>query len=582
MSSRDDVVRAVTDLRASFGTNAFLLFTMGLRLNTADYDQIYRDSVLDGPDDKKVDFFHIDRDAGCVVVAQGYESRDWHENEPPSNKASDLNTATSWLLDAEIDAIPRPSVQAAARELRDALESGAANTVEVYYVHNCTSSKNVDHELATVECSLRNKLERWAARAGSPISAVARQLALSDVVALHDSRYSSIRVRDTIHVRTASPPQWVSGPNWRAVYTTVRGEDLVELVDKYGEEIYTANIRDYLGWRASTRNINRQIAETASQDPDNFWVFNNGVSLISRRVEQHEDALECSGLADMNGAQTLGSLAQAARSSSLKDVKVLVRVVQSDDEQLVQQIIRYNNTQNPIKPWELRVLDPVQKRIERDFADKLSITYQFRRGLERRAPGDVLCEKLGPWLNSFYGDPITSHRNSPELFDDETKYRRLFSESSDVRHLLFVYRLGEAIGASKDEYRRSVEQETASETDATLYGYFRYGAFTHAVLHVCAEILAELFGGGPNVKKRFVLSDAVARDRERAVALMKKVVKFTLAPIPSELAHEDAYQQLRSSAGIERLGSRVRVTVNQMRSVSPEIVEKLKEGIELL
>ena len=257
-------------------------------------------------------------------------------------------------------------------------------------------------------------------------------------------------------------------------------------------------------------------------------------------------------------------------------------VVQSDDEQLVSQIIRYNNTQNPIMPWELRVLDLIQKRIERDFVDKLSITYQFRRGLQRRAPGDVLCEKLGPWLGSFYGDPITAHRNSPELFQNDTRYRDLFNENSDVRHLLFVYRLGEAIGATKDEYRRSVEQETASETDATLYGYFRYGAFTHAVVHLCAEVLAELFGSGPNVKKRFILSDAMARDRQRAIVLMKRLVKFALAPIPSELADSDAYEQLRSKEGVARLADRVRVTVNQMRSVSPEIVERLKKGVELL
>jgi hypothetical protein len=291
-------------------------------------------------------------------------------------------------------------------------------------------------------------------------------------------------VSDEITLSTASTSQIVTGPNWRAVYTTVPGQDLVALVAKYGEAIYSANIRDYLGRRDYARNINKQIAQTAAKDPKNFWVFNNGISLISRKVDVQQDTLRCSGLAVVNGAQTLGSLSDASKEVRIDDVRVLVRVVESDNEDLVQQIIRYNNTQNPIKPWELRVLDPVQKRIETDFNEKLSVTYQFRRGLGRRAAEDVLCEKLGPWLNSFYGDPITSHRNSPELFDNEAKYRSLFNESQDVRHLLFVYRLGEAIAATKDQHRRSTEEGTASETDATLYGYFRYGAFTHVVLHL--------------------------------------------------------------------------------------------------
>jgi len=502
MSSRDDVVRAVESLQ-TLSPNAFLLFAMGLRLGREDYEELYRDNVLDGPDDKKLDFFHLDLDSGCALIVQGYESANWDQVDPPSNKASDLNTAIAWLLDAPLSSIPRPAVRANAEQLREALDLGDVHTVEVYYVHNCRRTKNVDEELATVEASLRNKLGRWAEKLGAPISTTARQLGLADVMALHDSRFSSIRVTDTITIRTAGEPQVIEGPSWRAFYTTTFGEDLVRLVEAYGEDIYTANIRDYLGWRASARNINKQIADTAMNDPENFWVFNNGVSLISRQVEAKQGQLTCNGIAVMNGAQTLGSLTESSKSKRIRGVKVLIRVVESRDENLVRHIIRYNNTQNPIKPWELRVLDPVQQRLERDFVDNLSITYQFRRGLGRRAAEHVLCEKLGPWLNSFYGDPITSHRNSPELFDNEAKYRSLFSESSDVRHLLFVYRLGDAIGATKDEYRATIDEGRASETDATLYGYFRYGAFTHVALHLCAEMLAELFGGGPNVKKLF-------------------------------------------------------------------------------
>jgi len=581
MSSRDTVVSEIRSLSAFFPGNAFLLFSMGLKLGNTDYEELFRDNVLDGPDDKKVDFFRIDFDSGFAVIAQGFESASWEAVDPPSNKASDLNTATSWLLDAELDNIPRQSVRAAAEELRDALENGDIHTVEVYFVHNCRPSRNVDNEMDTVQSSLRNRLEGWADRAGAPISAVARQLSLTDVISLYDSQYSPIRVTDTVKIRTEGKPQSVSGPNWRATYTTALAQDLVALVQKYGEDIYTADIREYLGLRALKANINRQIAQTAVEDPKDFWVFNNGVSLISRHVEQQENGLECSGIAVMNGAQTLGSLNDASKRTSIQDVKVLVRVVESNDAGLVQQIIRYNNTQNPIKPWELRVLDPVQKRIETDFQRMLNITYQFRRGQSRHAADHILCEKLGPWMNSFYGDPITSHRNSPELFNSDLKYRSLFNDNTDVRHLLFIYRLGEAVGATKDEYREAIAAESANETEAALYGYFRFGAFSHVVLDLCAEMLSELFGGGPNVKGRFALTDPLAQDRQSAIAALKGIVKFTLSPIPSELRNRDAYEQLRSSPGIEGLENRVQVTLNQMKAMSPDSVQNLKQGIEL-
>ena len=581
MKSREEIVEAVGEL-SKYHPNPFLLFVMSLRLGTEDYDEIYRDNVLDGSDDKKVDFFRLDLESGCAILAQAYESPDWDQVDPPSNKAADLNTAAAWLLDSDLAAIPRPAIQAAAQQLRDALDSGQVHTVEAYYIHNCRRTKNVNDELATVEASLRNKLDRWAEKLGAPISTVARQLSLEDVVALYESRFSSIRIKDTVAIRTTSEAQWVSGPSWRAVHATAVAEDLVRLVQEYGEDMYTANIRDYLGWRASARNINKQIAETASKDPQNFWVFNNGISLITRKVDAKAGALTCTGIAVMNGAQTLGSLTEASKNQRIEGVQVLVRVVESRDEDLVRHIIRYNNTQNPIKPWELRVLDPVQDRLQRDFQGKLSVTYEFRRGPGRRSSGDILCEKLGPWLNSFYGDPITSHRNSPELYDDDAKYHALFSDASDVRHLLFVYRLGEAIGSTKDDYRAATDNLTANETQAALYGYFRYGVFVHVALHLCAVVLAELFGGGPSVKKLLVLSDSLERDREAAIKALKPLVGFTLAPIPSELENQDAYKQLRSKEGIEKLAKRVRVSVNQTRSALPEAVEKLKKPIRRL
>lgn len=582
MTAEDDVLSAAIELAKEFPTNAFLLYAMGLRLGTADYEDLYRDNLLDGPDDKKVDFFHIDRDEASAVIAQGFESPKGRSADAPANKASDLNTAISWLLDSDLTSIPRESVRASAQELRDALGSGEVRSVEVYFVHNCQSTKMVADEMDTVQAALRNKLEAWAAMAGTPISALARQLGFNEVVGLYEARHSSIRVTDEIALTAVTTPQPISGPNWKAVSTTLRATQLVELVRRYGDAIYSANIRDYLGVRVYARNINLQIARTATSSPANFWVFNNGVTLITRRVTPASQTVKCSGLAVVNGAQTIGALTDVAGGSTIDEVLVPARVIEASDQELIQQIIRFNNTQNPIKPWELRVLDPVQTRIQEQFQQLLGTIYQFRRGLNRRAAGNVLVEKLGPWLNSFYGDPNTSHRNSPELFDNDVKYRALFNQASDVRHLLFVYRLGEAIGATKDDYRDGVEKGTASDTEAKLYSFFRYGIFTHVALFLTAEMLAELYGGGPGIKNRFALIEEIERNRKEAIEALKRVVKFTLAPVPSELIEEDAYAELRSKAGQDKLENRIKVSVNQMRSVEPAVVERLKDGIRLV
>jgi hypothetical protein len=104
----------VETLTSDFPDQTYLLYAMGLRLGTMDYHTLRTDNLLDGPDDKKVDFFHLDLESGVATIAQGYQSLDWNRRDPPSNKASDMNTAINWLLESDIEDIPRPAVKASA------------------------------------------------------------------------------------------------------------------------------------------------------------------------------------------------------------------------------------------------------------------------------------------------------------------------------------------------------------------------------------------------------------------------------------------------------------------------------------
>ena len=401
MGTREEIIEIVDDLKQEFSVHAYLLFAMGLRLGTEDYKQLKRDNLLDSYDDKKIDFLHIDFETGCAIVAQSYQNDRWDDVHPLANKASDLNTALNWLLDSDLETITFEPVRVAATQLRDGLESGEIHTVEFYFVHNTQESTNVNTELNTVQAGLQTNLDLWAAKSETPIVGVAKQFSLVQAISSYDLRYSSISISDEITLTTISAPVENFGPQWKAVYTTIAGGELTELVNEYGDDLFSANIRDYLGKRASSRNINNQMSQTAIDQPENFWAFNNGVTLISRKVEALSNSVVCRGVAVINGAQTLGALHEAAKKGSIDGVTVLVRIVESTESSVIEDIIRFNNTQNPIKPWELRGLDPTQDRIKQDFEKKHSLTYQFRRGVGRRGSNDILSEKLGPWINSF-------------------------------------------------------------------------------------------------------------------------------------------------------------------------------------
>ena len=93
------------DLRA-YGDNALLLFVAQMRLGFDDVDTFASNSLTDGSNDKKCDLVAVSVDKQRIVLAQGFMSGKTTAGEAPANKASDLNTAVSWLLAGDLDSLP--------------------------------------------------------------------------------------------------------------------------------------------------------------------------------------------------------------------------------------------------------------------------------------------------------------------------------------------------------------------------------------------------------------------------------------------------------------------------------------------
>ncbi len=341
-------------------------------------------------------------------------------------------------------------------------------------------------------------------------------------------------------------------------------------------------MRDYLGSRRTARNINRQIERTVQEEPQNFWVYNNGITILTKGIKVQGRLINLSGCAVINGAQTTGSLAQAAIRGTVGAAEVLVRAVTCNDPALVDSVIRFNNTQNPIKAWELRVIDPIQRRLREDF-DSLGVTYQLRRGSGRRRPGDVSYEKLGPYMSAFYGDPIAAAKNKAELFENESRYRRLFDENSNVRNLLFIYRLGNAVTRSKMRLKEKVGSSLASEDEKTRYQYFRYAGFPFALIHVCAEVLGFLLEATDQEFRRLVtLKQSILLDADGAEEHLSRFVEVVLPPVCMHLEGRDAYRELKTQSGVESIASHTKAIVEQVHQMKPDTYVELTNEVEIL
>lgn len=105
-----------------FEDNALLLYALQIKYGIEDIIEVAASSLVDGNDDKKTDIVYIDVEKKEAVIGQGYFARK-DKDSAPSNKASDLNTAVSWLLTRNIKEIPE-RLQSAALELRNRIKDG--------------------------------------------------------------------------------------------------------------------------------------------------------------------------------------------------------------------------------------------------------------------------------------------------------------------------------------------------------------------------------------------------------------------------------------------------------------------------
>jgi hypothetical protein len=89
---------------AEFGSNAIGMLALELRFGLDDLRTVADDALTDDSKDHKCDLLYVDRENGTAVIAQTYTAQDVAKDEPPSNKAADLNTALSWIFDGEVPA----------------------------------------------------------------------------------------------------------------------------------------------------------------------------------------------------------------------------------------------------------------------------------------------------------------------------------------------------------------------------------------------------------------------------------------------------------------------------------------------
>ncbi|MGH7046573.1 MAG: AIPR family protein [Stellaceae bacterium] len=453
----------------SLTDDAICVFAINLRFNLDDIQTIVSEAITGGGDDKKCDVLYVDKEREIAVIAQCHVSKRNRE-AAPANKASDLNTALTWLLSTDLDHLP-DALKGRADELRSAINAGEIKQFYIWYVHNLPCSKNVRDELHAVENTARAALTRYPS--GQDINIFAEEICEAQLDRLYMQAERTVIVTDEITTLVPDAME-IKEADWTSVVTTVRGSWLHHLYHRYKTDLFSANLRGYLGSRESDSNINNGIKTTAHEQPRNFYVYNNGITALVLDYELGRRSrggrkLKINGISIVNGAQTTGSIANLVEPPS-SDMQVAMRFVKSNKDAIIANVVRFNNSQNKIQAADFRSTDSIQERLRTEFDAIPDAEYEGgRRGgvsdAIKRSKFTLPSYTVGQSLAAFHGDPVTAYDKKSELWTRETNYRRIFTDRTTAQHIVFCYSLLSAVNDRKLELSQKQKSDPSSLTN---------------------------------------------------------------------------------------------------------------------
>lgn len=464
MAARVDIstlVREISEVHEQYPTwtldNAFVHWFLQAFL-VPDPETAAR-SVTGVSHDKGCDGLYIDESFGKVFVLQGK----FHQGQnPPAEPRSDViafaqlarkMTGPKAAFDSHLTGID-PTVAQLLGEGRQRIQRRAFE-LHLYYV-------------TTGRCSAPLKSEAESEVAQANAVASLSVLDRSDVLSLLTD-YLGGAAPPVPFLDLPIDPRGIVGsdgvvqrydPNTgiESWILSMSGRDLAALYSRAGDRAFARNIRGFLGDTA----INEGMAQTLAREPDNFWYFNNGVTLVCdsarKTAERGQAILRVTNPQIINGQQTTRVLFNTALSQA-KEAAVLVRAIsvprdgdqgQSRFEQLVSNIVAATNWQNAIIASDLRANDSRQVLLQRELA---SLRYHYLRKRQTKREAKRLLgnqhwfwikkEELAQVVAACEFDPFVVRSGKEGLFK-QPYYDRIFDGRS-LREYLSMYWMGRVV-----------------------------------------------------------------------------------------------------------------------------------------
>lgn len=491
LNQRDDLDPFVENKIAAFG--------MELCFGIDDPIATLMPAVTGGGGDAKIDILYVNRDMGIIVVCQAYQSQALRVSAK-GNKGTDLGHAMAVLLSTDEADLPA-GVSPHILDAREAIREGAIRAIHVWYIHNCPENKTIQTDMGRCVAGVRTQLDKYGEVAKN-IALQFREVGLETLDSFYRSSSQAISVADKFEFEEPRRGFLMQDASWQTFITTVNGQWLANLYRDYvGAGLYNPNVRGFMGAnnKDSDKVINAGIQLSAQSSPQDFFVFNNGITALVHDfdIENGTAIKSITGIGIVNGAQTTGSLGELDAGVDLSNIEVGVRFIKCENKETVRSITKFNNSQNKVIQSDFRANDNIQTRLRDEFK-KLKIA-EYDGGLR----GHVFTNKknkidshtAAQALTAWHGSPYDSYHNKMQIWEQDDHYKVAFNETISAQHVLFVYSLNEAANLLKSELQENSKQGQLKQDDIDLLSFLNERGSAFMTVHAMSGLLETLLNG---------------------------------------------------------------------------------------
>lgn len=175
---------------------------------------------------------------------------------------------------------------------------------------------------------------------------------------------------------------------------TAKINSIIELYNKFGDDLFDRNVR--IGGVMDNMGVDDAIKNTYSNAPEEFWFYNNGISLLIESTNDlNLDVFDCiklsvkdlQDISVINGAQTIKAVSEAyyemkrAKKEPLNNPKVILRVYFYNSGLDEEQDTRQNNIENSEKEKTSKKTELARKF--KEFSEKVTISLNKQKPIKQ-------------------------------------------------------------------------------------------------------------------------------------------------------------------------------------------------------